>query len=69
MTKITQTVHCDLCGREIHEVPYGGLFGDRFMIVSGILGCIKETADICYECKNIIRNKRIDEENWNRREK
>lgn len=62
MTKITKTVLCDLCGKKIEEAPYGGLFGDRFTVTSGILGRLKETVDICYECKNIIRNKRIDEE-------
>lgn len=63
MTKTTKTVYCDLCGKEIEEVPFGGLFGDRFTVTSGILGCLKETADICYECKSIIRNKRINAEN------
>ena len=63
MTKITKTVYCDLCGKEIEEAPFGSLFGDRFTVKSGIFLCKKETADICYECKSIIRNKRIDAEN------
>ena len=63
MTKTTKTVYCDLCGKEIKELPYGGsLFGERFTVESGIFGCRKEIADICDNCKRIIREKRIDAE-------
>lgn len=64
MTIETKIVKCDLCGKTIEESPHGGFWGSTY-VISGIFGD-RYKADICEDCKDIIRNKRIEQEGESR---
>lgn len=59
MTIETKIIKCDLCGKTIEESPFDGLWGSTY-VIPGIFGN-RYKADICDECKDIIRKKRIEE--------
>lgn len=53
VVKHSEEVICDICHKKIEQIPYEGLFGDRFTMRKGIFG--KELhADICFGCRQKI---------------
>lgn len=61
MITTKKTVTCDLCGRELEESPVRWGFLGNTYIIAGMVGT-KAKADICDDCKEIIRTKRIERE-------